>query len=152
MNDDPSHSDGPLFRLPDDANVFDDLEEGVAQQGNRNDSYDFSDALERLDGDLELLKEVADIFLQVAPETMDELRTCLRRQDPTAVATVAHRLKGSLGNFDQDDCFLAALDLERAGRDGDLEGADEVYARLEANVERLLSSLRALMRSNVWTD
>ena len=56
-------------------------------------------ALQRLDGDTELLLELAGIFLDDGPGLLDELRAALQAGDASASQRGVHTLKGVLVNF-----------------------------------------------------
>lgn len=100
--------------------------------------------MRRVGGDLELLKELAALFLESCPERLPDLRTAVERGDSKALEQVAHALKGAVGNFAATAAFEAALRLEEMGRAGDLTGAEAALARMEMEMERLTEALMAL--------
>ena len=63
------------------------------------DSFDIAVAMERVDGDLELMKELAGLFLGECPQRMAEVRQAIDRKDGPGLQRAAHYLKGSVGNF-----------------------------------------------------
>src|SRR5262249_37071093 len=73
---------------------------------------DLDEALGRLGGDRDLLRELAATFLDQAPRWMDAIRQALDRQDAGQLKTSAHPLKGSLGTFAARAAAEAALRLE----------------------------------------
>jgi len=113
------------------------VEEGV---------LDEAEALARLDGDRELLREIAGIFLQERPQLMAEIRDALSRGDAQALAQAAHALKGSVGNFAAHRAFQAALDLETIGKSGDLKAASEALEALETEIDRVEHALQKLLK------
>jgi|GEM_PF-1060963 FOG: HPt domain len=102
-------------------------------------------ALERVDGDLELLREVVKLFLDETPALMRSLRTAIERGDCKAVERVAHSLKGSAANFGAAGVVNAARRLEELGRSGTTEGASELLQLLEAALEELRPALLDLI-------
>jgi HPt (histidine-containing phosphotransfer) domain-containing protein len=101
-------------------------------------------ALARVEGDVELLQDLAQIFLEELPQLTDRLRTGLACDDSKAVQHAAHALKGSAGNFAATAVFELAKQLEAMGRDGDLSQAPTTYEALEAELDRLKNALTDL--------
>lgn len=105
--------------------------------------FDRSAALDLLDLDLELLTEVASVFLGAYPEVLASLRQALQDRDPAALQQAAHKLKGSVAVFADRRCGDAALALEKIGRAGDLRRGEEAFAVLAAEVDRVATALSA---------
>lgn len=87
-------------------------------------------ALERLGGDEELLQEVATLFLEEYPVLLAEIRRGIDSQDAIQLERAAHSLKGSVANFGSDAAWQAAFELEKLGREKQLDGAESAYANL----------------------
>ena len=90
--------------------------------------------LARFDGDIELLKELAGIFLQECPRMLDEIRAALGAADSKALERAAHTLKGSVGNFAMPGPRETAQSLESLAESGDLSGALEIFRVLEQQI------------------
>jgi HPt (histidine-containing phosphotransfer) domain-containing protein len=101
--------------------------------------------LNRVGGDLGLLREVVGLFLDACPQSLAELRQAATAGDAAALHSRAHTFKGMVGNFGARDAFAAALRLEMLAREGDLSGASDACAALEGAVERLRPALAALL-------
>jgi CheY-like chemotaxis protein len=112
-------------------------------------AFDLAEALERVDGDLNLMNELGGLFLSECPQQMAEIRRAISQRDATKLEQWAHTLKGSVGNFGARDAFDAAGRLERDGRDQDWGRAEADWAALEAAIDRLKSALVALGRQKV---
>jgi HPt (histidine-containing phosphotransfer) domain-containing protein len=108
------------------------------------ESLDREVALARVGGDPELLKEIADLFLENYREWLDELRQATERGDAPGVERTAHGLKGSVANFGARKAVEASLSLENLGRSRDLNGATESLAALELALETLRGDLESL--------
>jgi two-component system sensor histidine kinase/response regulator len=106
---------------------------------------DTASALARVEGDVELLKELVALFLKDLPEMLTNLREAVTARDATAIERAAHKLKGSVGNFAAQPAFEAALKLEVLGRDGSLSEAEPAHAELENKIERLKSAMAKLI-------
>ena len=60
------------------------------------------------------------------------------------VKSLAHNLKGSIGNFSTDKAYSAAQSLEKIGESGKLDSIEEAYNALEREIERLKPALTKL--------
>jgi HPt (histidine-containing phosphotransfer) domain-containing protein len=105
---------------------------------------DRTTALIRVGGDYELLSEMAQLFLNEFPKSLDELRAAVRARDPCRVERSAHSLKGSIGNFGAEAAFEAALRLEIAGRRGEMHSVDRLLTDLEEALRDLKPELMNL--------
>ena len=105
---------------------------------------DESLALSRVGGDVELLIEVIDLFLDDYPSTLEKIKSAVASGDANALEQHAHSLKGSVSTFGAGRAFEAAFELEKRGRAGDLTGAQEGLLRLEQALESLRPELESL--------
>jgi signal transduction histidine kinase/DNA-binding response OmpR family regulator/HPt (histidine-containing phosphotransfer) domain-containing protein len=105
---------------------------------------DLNAALERAGGDVEFLKEIANLFLKDTPRTMDALGAAVKGRDALAVQREAHKLKGSVGNFSAPAAFDAALRVEMLGIEGKLSELPGAFAALEREIQKLSSELETL--------
>ncbi len=96
--------------------------------------FRFEDALAAVKGDEELLRVVVETFLAEAPRLMQEIRNALAAKDPAALRIAAHTLKGSIRYFGSTRAFDLAFRLESLGRSGNLEGAEETWEQLDAEI------------------
>jgi PAS domain S-box-containing protein len=103
--------------------------------------WDRSVALARVGHDLELLRELAGVFLQEAPRLVEEIRSATLKNNAALLKTTAHALKGSIDSFAAKRPFDAARRLETLGRQQDLAGAPEALAVLGREVDRLKEAL-----------
>ena len=102
-------------------------------------------ALSRVGGDVELLKEIAEIFLDQCPEAISDIRSATETGNAEALERAAHSLKGSIGNFGAQNAYDAALRLEMMGRQGELAGATSALEELESALNRLAPALSRLV-------
>lgn len=104
-------------------------------------------ALERLDHDRGLLRDLAEFYLEDAPQLCQQIETGLAEGDLEEIIRGAHSLKGLSANFDANLASGAALDVELSGRQGDIEAARLTFPRLRKEVHRVIEFLE----SNVLT-
>jgi PAS domain S-box-containing protein len=109
-----------------------------AQGGGQSEQViDLGAALSRVDGDRELLVEMAELFLDESPRLLTTLRDAVAHGNAQTAAYAAHTLKGSVANFAATPAFTAAQKIERMARQGDLSQAQAAFADLEAQLKRL---------------
>jgi two-component system sensor histidine kinase/response regulator len=94
-------------------------------------------ALERVEGDVDLLHELVALFLKELPNMLTTLREAVMAGNASGIERAAHKLKGSVGNFAAQPAFEAALKLEGLGRNGSLTEAAPAFAQLEDEIKRL---------------
>jgi signal transduction histidine kinase/CheY-like chemotaxis protein len=102
--------------------------------------------LEMSVGDVGLLAEVVDLFLEQRTALLQPLEAALARADAKAVEAAAHKLKGTLGSLAAEQGMRLAHRLEHTGRSGDLHGADGELEALRQEIRRVESELRTIAR------
>lgn len=105
--------------------------------------------LESMGGDVNLAREVVDVFLADHARLMTEIRQAVEAADPQRIARSAHALKGALGYFTEDGPRTLAAQLEQIGRGGQIAAAPESFDALERETDNLVSSLRAFQLTGV---
>jgi len=110
----------------------------------RDDVIDWLGALEHLEGDVELLREIAGMFVDQCPSLVSRFKEAVAQKDPVEIERAAHTVKGSVSNFAARAAFEAALRLEKIGREGALDEADAACTALEEELERLKPVLVAI--------
>ncbi|MGA9884987.1 MAG: response regulator [Candidatus Acidiferrales bacterium] len=116
----------------------DSTQEGVA--------LDVGAALDRVEGDRELLDELVRLFIEGSPAAMREMRQALSERDAHALGRLAHTMKGSSGSLGANRVSEAALVLEMRARPGALENAGELIGALQSELDRVLPELESLTR------
>jgi two-component system, sensor histidine kinase and response regulator len=100
---------------------------------------------DQVGGDVQLLRDIIEIFLQDCPQNVALIREAISRRDADALENAAHSLKGSVANFAVPAAYQAAFRLETLGRNRDFNQAQEALDRLEKETQRLRVALEALM-------
>ena len=99
--------------------------------------FNVTEALERVEGDMDLLGEMIDLFLEECPRMLAAIERAVAANDAQALYHAAHTLKGSVGNFAAAGTFAASLALEKMGRQQELTQAAPALATLKDELARL---------------
>jgi HPt (histidine-containing phosphotransfer) domain-containing protein len=113
----------------------------------RLDGFDKDAALGRVGGDIDLLKEIAGVFLGDCPRSLAELRDATARGDCAVVERSAHALKGAAAIFGADRLVSAALHVEKMGHARTLDGISPALSEVEAALDVLRAELERLIAS-----
>jgi signal transduction histidine kinase/CheY-like chemotaxis protein len=103
---------------------------------------DFQAALERMDGNRELLADMATFFLEDSPELMARIRQGLQNESCEEVRRASHSLKGLASNFGAGRTVQTARTIEKAAEAGDLSMAADHFPELEQCVDELTGALQ----------
>lgn len=153
--------DGYLSKPIRATQLLDTLED-VLQQVNRDtavperdyteDAVDWSKALEVVQGDRALLKDLIDAFLDECPRLLEEIRAALAASDLTTLQRAAHTIKGSMRYFGAKEAFDRAFALEDGARNGQLTDAPQLLERLEREVDRIRPALSRFSQTGQLTE
>ncbi len=106
--------------------------------------FDETELMERVGGKRKLLRELIGLFLTDSPARMHDVAHALHAGDAPALARAAHALRGSLGTFAARPAVETALALETLAQQGTVQGAAELFRRLQEEVARLFWALSRL--------
>ncbi len=106
-------------------------------------SFDCDVAMTSVDGDRELLAEVASLFKRDSLRTLSGIQAAIRNGDAMDLHRRAHTLKGSVGAFGGHAAAALALALEEMGKQQDLAGAEEMASALALELGKLTQELDA---------
>jgi HPt (histidine-containing phosphotransfer) domain-containing protein len=87
------------------------------------------------------LDEVVSLFVNDTPRRLSGLRDALAGGDAVAAERLAHSIKGSSSNIGAPHVAALAGELEGRLARGSFDGADELVARLAAELERARQAL-----------
>jgi HPt (histidine-containing phosphotransfer) domain-containing protein len=93
-------------------------------------------------GDAEFEHEVLQEYLASAPKDMARLKAAVLAGDAAAVSSSAHGLKGASATIGAKGFAAVALELEQAGKKGELGNALGMFARLDAEYNELAGLIR----------
>lgn len=107
-------------------------------------AVDLSNVMELVSGDEELIRELVTTFLTDYPSKLEQLGKALTAADAAALERAAHSLKGSVALFGAAPARSFAAELERLGRESQLDRAATVLAQLQQELERVRQVLGQL--------
>jgi len=97
----------------------------------------------RMAGQPDPVADLVDLFVTDLPMRLGALRTTMEAQDPAAVKTAAHTLKGSAGNMGGRRLAALCAGLESAAAQGRLPEAGDTLSRIEQAAQELRTALEA---------
>jgi PAS domain S-box-containing protein len=108
-------------------------------------SFDLAAALQRVEGDRELLEELARLFAEECPKFLAGIRRAFDASDAHELARLAHTVKGSASNLGASAVTQSAIELEKLARASDFRAAAARFKILESDVKTLLAELEAVL-------
>jgi HPt (histidine-containing phosphotransfer) domain-containing protein len=104
--------------------------------------FDAEAALCRVDGNRELLRQMAGLFAMQWRKLADEIASAGRRRDGATLELAAHTLDRSVRSFGADEASRVAQELEARACNADFHDLEETCVRLKIEVERLVRGLK----------
>jgi len=104
--------------------------------------FDFSQLDAITGGDTDFEREVLEEYLISAPRDVAKLRVAVQAGDAQATAAAAHGLKGASATVGGKGFAAIALELEQAGKKGDMSAAPATLARLVIEYDELAEVIR----------
>jgi HPt (histidine-containing phosphotransfer) domain-containing protein len=103
-------------------------------------------ALSHVDGDMQLLSELALMFLQDYPRLAEEAQSAIAQNDGAVLERAAHTLKGRLAFFGISKMYAQVTRLEIMGRTGDFGGAPQLLLEINEKMESILPEFESLIQ------
>jgi len=107
-------------------------------------SFEQAELMERVEGDVELLLDLAETFQSLHAEQLADLRASLEARDFGALGRTAHALKGSLSTLAARATARAAS-LEQIAKSADVEACARELAALTTELPILARELTELV-------
>ncbi len=101
--------------------------------------FDLKAAMDRVDNDKELLRELVQMMTDQYPLQIGEIEGALKANNAQALGSFSHAIKSALGNLGAMRCYDLALALEKLGKSGSTAGAEKLLAELKAEFESFKS-------------
>ncbi|MGZ9216839.1 MAG: response regulator [Candidatus Binatia bacterium] len=107
----------------------------------RLEAIDIMDALARVEGNRELLDEIAKMFLDEYPRLLEEIRQALSAANCKTLTGAVHTLGSSAGQVGAGHALAIARAIEELGSHNDLASVSPALAELEAELSLVRSAL-----------
>jgi HPt (histidine-containing phosphotransfer) domain-containing protein len=118
----------------------------MTDSSKANREMDLDIALSHVDGDIQFLAELAELFLQDYPRLMEEMRYSIVQGNHSDLERAAHTLKGRLAFFGLNRMRDMLFGLEMLGRERKSGNSKQVLAEIESAMERILPEFTSLVR------
>lgn len=103
----------------------------------KKNPIDMSSVLERIGGDESFLYELLKLYTQDFLERFEELKKAVNDENYDTIQKLGHTLKGSSANLSLTSLQEASYEMEKAGRENNIERAKENLIILEQEFQRL---------------
>ena len=103
-------------------------------------------SLNRLGGNVQLLKELARFYLEDHGPLLRDLKLHLEARRAETAERSAHSMKGLSANFDRMELVDICAQAEQLARAGAIDEALALYPRLENEASRLAEELQYFLR------
>ena len=103
-------------------------------------------ALDRMDGDVELFRQVLDSFIDLAPRVLEKIGAALERDEATEVHRHLHSLAGSAAMVSAEVLGKLARALEKQALEGHTTGLERGLVELHAAFDDFLHAAAATIK------
>jgi HPt (histidine-containing phosphotransfer) domain-containing protein len=117
------------------------------KSADSNYPFDQEFLLERLGGSMELLRDIAVLFLTEYPRQLQEVQNAVEARNVKGLQTAAHKIKGTARDFAAGPATEAAAALEQTTDFGDGAAITEMLSRLSHELRRLQVALEEVLSS-----
>ncbi len=109
--------------------------DGVRIGGESPEAFDYSGALELVEGDGGLLAELVTLFKEESSGIMEQLAAAVTSGDAEGLRKTAHRLKGASANVGGMQIRASAAALEAMGAARNLKGAAGIVGQIDQQLQ-----------------
>lgn len=95
----------------------------------------------------DVLLDVYRIYLESAPQKIDQLRPLVEQGRLEPIITLAHGLKGESGSIGGRLIMAAAAAMELAARAGDLHEVQRLMPELELQLQRTIAAIELELKA-----
>ncbi len=111
----------------------------------KSERFDPESLWDRVDRDLDLLRELTEVFAKEASRTLARIEKAIDHGSASDLEKASHKIKGSLLQFSAHAAAAAALKLEEKGRSGSVAGAELFLKTLRQEIDLLQEGLRLMV-------
>jgi histidine phosphotransfer protein HptB len=100
----------------------------------------------RVHGDVNLLRELVDLFAAEVPGMLAGIEKAIKHGSPSDLEKASHKVKGSMLQFSAHAAADIAFELEERGRTGSMASTASLLQNLREEISELQQTLRAMVR------
>jgi signal transduction histidine kinase/DNA-binding response OmpR family regulator/HPt (histidine-containing phosphotransfer) domain-containing protein len=93
--------------------------------------------------------KLIELFGTSAPTSISDMRRALEKSSAADLSLAAHTLKGSCSNFGAARLRELCVQIEQSGLSGNLDGAVDLVASAEKELDRLIKALKSYLKSEL---
>jgi two-component system sensor histidine kinase/response regulator len=93
-------------------------------------------------GDAQFMRELADLYIDQTTEQLGFLKEAVAKRSAADIERIAHRCKGGSGSCGVMTLSKMFFELERRGREENLDNVDQIFAEIEREYARVQTFLR----------
>lgn len=101
--------------------------------------------LDKMNGKDTFVQRLFTVFVTEEPKRMETIRAALEDRDTAQMAYLTHSLKGAAATMGAEGLRQCALELELAGKAGNLEESRACFDRLHREIERVYVFMREFL-------
>ena len=138
-----------LFHFPEIVKVQGSAEATISEvdQEDNEQVFGLEEALIGVDQDLELLKQLSEMFVNDAPQYSITIKEAIADRDFEQLRKSTHKLKGVVTNFSATKAYHVASVLESMSKEGNLWAKiEKQYVRLDNEIRALQDALRGFLQ------
>ncbi|GAA5508660.1 PAS domain-containing hybrid sensor histidine kinase/response regulator [Novipirellula caenicola] len=112
------------------------------------DSFNIGSALERMGGELDLLKEHIGYVINDMPQLMQMMVDAIEQSEPRQLEIAAHRMKSLVSSYDHTEARELAQQIEQDAKHGRIDDARDRIAALRPLVESFTLAVDEYLQAN----
>ncbi|MBF0120856.1 MAG: response regulator [Desulfobacterales bacterium] len=114
---------------------------------------DVKSALERLEGNKRLFKDLLIGFYKESKELAEEIESAIKKGEFDIARRIVHTIKGTSGNISANDLYTAAIELEKGIKNNNVEEYDDtaivnLLSNFNQALRKVLESLKIFDQTN----
>jgi HPt (histidine-containing phosphotransfer) domain-containing protein len=110
-----------------------------------SERFDPESLWNRVDGDMDLLRELVDLFAEETPRMLSQIEDAIKHGSASEIEKGSHKIKGSVLQFSARAAAAIALELEENARLGSVEGSEVLLKKLKQEIEVLQATLQTMV-------
>jgi HPt (histidine-containing phosphotransfer) domain-containing protein len=113
----------------------------------KHEGFDPQGLLNRVHGDMTLLRELVDLFAAEVPGMLAGIEKAIEQGSPSELQKASHKIKGSMLQFSAHSAAKIALQLENNAQTGLMRESGMLLEKLKKEINVLQQTLRAMLQN-----